>query len=99
MQWEPMGSVRAAVTGLQRRAKWVFKEKLNVRRRERRCLQYGKSGYRKIEYPYFPARSLKYFNSAPRLSPILGNPPAGPTGLTSTVLLSVIPSGSHRYTG
>ena len=55
MQWEPTGSARAAITGSQRRAKWVSKEKLNVRRRERRYLRYGKSGHRKIEYPYFPA--------------------------------------------
>ena len=56
MQWEPIGSARAAVTGLQRRVKWVSKEKLDARRWEGRCLQCGKSGYRKIEYPYFPAR-------------------------------------------
>ena len=38
MQWEPTGSVKAAVTGLQRRVKWVSKEKLDARRRERQCL-------------------------------------------------------------
>ena len=34
MQWEPTRSVRAAVTGSQRRAKWVSKEKLDARHRE-----------------------------------------------------------------
>ena len=99
MQWEPTGSAKAAVTGLQRRAKWVSKEKLDARRRERQYLQYGKSGHRKIKYLYLPARSPRYFNSAPRLSPIPGNPSAGPTGPAGTVSLSVIPSGSHRHAG
>ena len=99
MQWEPTGSVRAAVTGLQRRVKWVSKEKLDTRRRERRYLRCGKSGHRKIECSYLPARSLRYFNSVPRLSPIPGNPPAGLAGLTSTVLSNVIPSGPHRHAG
>ena len=99
MQWEPTDSARAAVTGLQKRAKWVSKEKLNARRQEGRYLRCGKSGHRKIECPYFPARSPRYFNSAPRLSPIPGNPPAGPTGLTGTVSSSVILSGSHHYAG
>ena len=35
MQWELIGSVKAAVTGSQRRAKWVSKEKLDAHRRER----------------------------------------------------------------
>ena len=54
MQWKPTGSVKAAVTGLQKRVKWVSKEKLDARRREGRYLRYGKSGYKKIEYPYLP---------------------------------------------
>ena len=56
MQWEPIESAKAAVTGLQRRVKWVSKEKLDARRRERRYLRCGKSGYKKIEYPYLPAQ-------------------------------------------
>ena len=88
MQWEPIRSVKVMVTGLQRRVKWVFKEKLDARRRERRYLRYGKSGYRKIEYPYLPARQLRYFNSAPRPSPAPENP-----------LVNTTPSGLYRYAG
>ena len=54
MQWESTGSARVAVTGTQRRVKWVSKEKLDARRREGQYLQCGKSGYRKIECPYLP---------------------------------------------
>ena len=55
MQWEPTGSVRAVVTGSQKRVKWVSKEKLDARRREWRCLRCGKPGHRKSECLYFPA--------------------------------------------
>ena len=95
MQWEPTGSARAAVTGSQRRAKWVSKEKLDTRRREGRYLRYRKSGHRKIEYPYLPAQSPRYFNSAPRLSPISGNPLAG----TVTRYLQKSPAGLYTELG
>ena len=88
MQWEPTGSARAAVTGLQKRAKWVSKEKLDARRREGRCLRCGKPGHRKSEYPCLPARQPRYFNSTPRPSPVPENPPVKTT-----------PSGPHRHTG
>ena len=99
IQWEPIGSARAAVIRSQKKAKWVSKEKLDARRRERQYLRYGKSRHRKIKCPYLPAQSPRYFNSTPRLFPIPGSPPAGPAGPTGTVSLNVIPLGSHRHAG
>ena len=56
MQWEPIEFVRAVVTGSQKRVKWVFKEKLDARRREGQYLRCGKPGHRKSECLYLPAR-------------------------------------------
>jgi hypothetical protein len=62
MDWEP-STARINQAVLQdneslrgKRAKWVTKEEMAARRREKRCLRYSRTGYQVERCPLEPAR-------------------------------------------
>ena len=73
MQWEPIGPLKTAVIGPQRRAKWVSRERMEKRRQERRYLRCGGAGHRVKECPYLPPQSSGYLNLTPWVSPTPGD--------------------------
>ena len=77
MQWEPIGPLKTAVIGPQRRVKWVSREKMEKHRQERRYLQYGGAEHQVKECPYLPPQSSRYPNSTPWVFPTPGDPLTG----------------------
>ncbi len=58
MDWEPTATTKVAKTGREplKRAKWVSKEEIEERRRNRRCFRCGKEGHRIDQCSLLPAQ-------------------------------------------